>query len=170
MFLYWGRRGPGTQLAYELQREALLSENVRPTLSISRQNEYFETFRAFGDSVLAIDTFSRGFGAATGLWRVPFLASTLAERIKADRIDAVVSLTPHLWTPFVMPALRRAGAVYVKIVHNAAAHPGDATGIVSDLTLFETRHADLVVTLSNTVKELISDRAGSARTRSRRTN
>ncbi len=153
MFLYWGRRGAGPRLAYELHREALLNGDIRPILSVSRQSANFAAYRSFGDSVFPVDTFVRGIGAASGLWRVPLLRAALAKRIGADRIGAVVSLMPHVWNPFVISAVRRAGAHYTAVMHNASAHPGDETGLVNGLTLLEARRADLVVTLSSTVRE-----------------
>lgn len=153
MFLYWGRRGAGPRLTHDLYREALLDGEIRPTLSVSRQSENFADYRNFADRVFAVDTFSHGVGAVSGLWRVPFLSAALARRIKADRIDAVVCPMPHLWNPLVIPAIRRTGARYVTVIHDASAHPGDETGMASYLTQLEARRADLVVTLSNTVRE-----------------
>jgi glycosyltransferase involved in cell wall biosynthesis len=153
MFLYWGRRGSLTKLAHDLHSEALRDGTVRPTLSISRQSENFEASRPFGDTVFAVDTFSHGIGAATGLWRVPALGWALARRLRQDGTQAVVTLMPHVWTPFMIPHVRRAGARYATIIHDASAHPGDRTGIVNDMIMGEARRADVVVTLSETVQE-----------------
>jgi glycosyltransferase involved in cell wall biosynthesis len=65
----------------------------------------------------------------------------------------VVSLMPHPWHPFVLPWVRRTGVRYVSVIHDASAHPGDETGILSGFMLAEARRADLVVTLSDIVRE-----------------
>jgi glycosyltransferase involved in cell wall biosynthesis len=158
MFLYWGRRGSLTKLAHDLHSQALSDKAVRPTLSISRQSENFDASRRFGDSVFAIDTFSWGIGAAKGIWRIPALGRALARRLRQDGTQAVVTLMPHIWTPFLIPYVRRAGVRYATIIHDASAHPGDRTGIVNDLIIGEARRADVVITLSETVRErLIAD-------------
>ena len=51
------------------------------------------------------------------------------------------------------PAIRRLGILYVSVVHDAIAHPGDPTAIFTPWLLRDVRHADLIVTLSRAVAE-----------------
>ena len=51
----------------------------------------------------------------------------------------------HVWTPLLANSIRRAGAQYVVIVHDAADHPGDATAMVNFWLLRDALKADGVV-------------------------
>lgn len=162
MFLSWGRRGGATTLARAVGREALSLSGIQPTISVSRQNEEFDSFAPFGDALFPVDTFRSVRGALTGLGRIPGLRRQLSDRIDRDHIEAVVTIMPHVWTPFMIGAIRGAGARYVTIIHDAKAHPGDPTAIVNRLLLSEARNADRVVTLSESVRDGLV-RAGVAR-------
>lgn len=163
MFLSWGRRGAITALTRAVGRAALDLPGVEATISVSRQNEEFSSFEEFGDALFPIDAFRSGRGAAKGLWRVPQLRRELGDRLRRDRIEAVVTLMPHVWTPFMVGAVRAADARYVTVVHDAKAHPGDPTALVNRLLLSEAKRADLVVTLSEAVRQkLVRDGVVSA--------
>ena len=151
MFLYWGRRGL-TQFSREVARAALADPGLAATISLSRQNESFAAFAEFGNALFPVDTFSASRGALTQAWRIPSLRRRLVDRIARDRTEAVIELLPHVWSPFVAPAIRVAGARYVTIVHDADAHPGDyRTGRAKRSLDRSHASADLVLTLSEVV-------------------
>jgi glycosyltransferase involved in cell wall biosynthesis len=152
-FLSWGKRGAINALTRAIGHQALRMPDVRATISVSRQNEDFESYREFGDALFPVDTFSSNIGALKGLWRVPQLRKALRERMVSDGTDAVVTLMPHVWTPFMVGAVHNAGARYATIVHDGVPHPGDPTALVHRLLLSEARQADAVVTLSEAVRE-----------------
>lgn len=60
---------------------------------------------------------------------------------------------PHIWTPLLAPAIKRIGISYVSVAHDAVAHPGDPTGILTPWLLQDARHADRVITLSHAVTD-----------------
>jgi glycosyltransferase involved in cell wall biosynthesis len=151
MFLYWGRRGALAQFTLEVGRAAVADDGISPTICISRQNENFERYRDFGPSLFPIDTFQTGSGALLQSWRIPLLRRQLYERIMKDRIQAVIELMPHAWSPLVMQVVRAAGAQYCTIIHDANAHQGDHTGWVKKFTDRSLSSADLVLTLSEAV-------------------
>ncbi len=153
MFSYWGRRGALTQFTIEVARAALASPGVSPTISVSRQNEAFASFEACGPALFPIDTFSTFPGAALAAWRVPLLRRALKARLAADRVETVIELMPHVWSPLVMPAVRQAGRRYVTIIHDAAAHPGDRTGLFNPWLLRACQQADRIITLSQAVTD-----------------
>jgi glycosyltransferase involved in cell wall biosynthesis len=155
MFTYWGRRGAMTQFAMELSQAAMREPSVSPTLSVSRQNENYAGFAASGASLFPVDTFETGAGALLHAWRIPLLRRRLLHRIRQERIEAVVELMPHLWSPAVMPVVRAAGARYCTIAHDAQAHPGDRTGWAQPLLDHAVRSADIVFTLSSAVTQRI---------------
>ena len=151
MFLYWGRRGL-TQFALEAGRAAVAAPHIAATLSVSRQNEDFAAFAEFGDALVPIDTFINNLGAFAQSWRIPLLRRKLAERLRRDRVEAVIELMPHVWSWSVGPAIRAAGARHVLVVHDADAHPGDhRTLSVKYLLDRVILDADLVITLSEAV-------------------
>ncbi len=151
MFLYWGRRGAIAKFARDVQAAALEDETVAPTLSISNQNESFSSYREFGDSLFAVDTFTRSAGALKGLWRIGQLRRALRKRFAQDGTQAVIALMPHVWTPFLVDAGRDMGVRYATVVHDATPHPGDSTALALRLLLMEAKRADQVITLSRHV-------------------
>jgi glycosyltransferase involved in cell wall biosynthesis len=163
MFLYWGRRGAMVRFTHQLGQAAIAIPSVIPTISISRQNEAFAAYGDLGSALYPVETFSNNIGALTKAWRLPALRAQLGEYISAQRITAVVNLMPHVWTPFVIPTIRRAGARYVTIAHDASAHPGDGTSLVKPMFDRDLRNADTVITLSQSVADqLLADGTVSA--------
>ncbi|MEI9902231.1 MAG: glycosyltransferase family 4 protein [Hyphomicrobium sp.] len=151
MFSYWGRRGALSQLALEVGRTAVAQQDIAATMSVSRQNEIFPAFCELGPALFPVDTFARNTGIITDAWRIPPLRRHLVEKIRSDGIKTVIELMPHVWSPFIMPAVRTAGARYVTIIHDADAHPGDGTSWAKLITDRSMRSADVVVTLSQSV-------------------
>jgi glycosyltransferase involved in cell wall biosynthesis len=151
LFLSWGRRGAMTQFALDLIGTARAMPGLAATLSISRQNQAFAAFQPFAASLLPIDTFATHAGALGQAWRIPGLRHRLARHVAEQRIAAVIELMPHVWSPFVLPALRGAGAALATVIHDADAHPGDRTSLVKGLLDRAMRHADVVLTLSDAV-------------------
>ena len=156
LFAYWGRRGGGARMALDLARAAVRHPGYSPTISISTDNELFDEFRRLGDAVFPVETFASGTGALLHAWRLPALRRRVVERLRRDRIQAVVTLMPHVWSPLVAPAITHEGIAYVTIVHDGAAHPGDRTGLVHGWLLRDCAQADLVVTLSHAVARHLS--------------
>lgn len=151
MFIYWGRRGL-TSWAYEIAAQALSDPRFAAAVSVSRQNEAFNDFAALDPRLLAVDTFSASYGALTQAWRIAELRKRIVERIRRDRVEAVIEIIPHVWSPFIMPSVRQAGARYITIQHDSAPHAGDYRSRIAR-RVFETasRQADLVLTLSQVV-------------------
>jgi len=153
MFLYWGRRGAMPLFTLQLGRAALTIPGLEPTICVSRQNALFPDYAALGPALLPIDTFTKNTGAFTQAWRLPALRASLAHHVKTHRIDAVVDLMTHVWSPFAASAVQQAGARYLAIVHDADAHPGDPTTWVKALTDHGLRKADGIITLSHAVAD-----------------
>lgn len=158
MFAYLGRRGALVQFTLELARTARLDEHLAPTICISRQNENYSAFGEFGESVLGVNTFASTMGAVFQAWRIPLLRRQLVKRLHDDRIEAVIDLMPHVWSPLVFPAVRRAGVRYCPIIHDADGHPGDVTRLARSFADRVIRRADFVFTLSNVVAKRLSSR------------
>jgi glycosyltransferase involved in cell wall biosynthesis len=159
MFTYWGRRGALSQFTWEVGRAALADPTLTATISVSSANEMADRFRSFGDALFPVETFATDAGALA-LWRIPALRRQLRERIARDRVEAVIELLPHVWSPFVMTAIKGTGARYATIVHDADAHPGDRTGKAKALLDGALRHADTVVTLGGAVAARLRAQTG----------
>lgn len=152
MFLYWGRRG-FARFVLELSRAALRSSAVTPCISVSRQNEAFAAFERLGPSILAVDTFGTSLGPLTQAWRIPILQRRVLKRLEEDRIQAVVDVMPHVWSPFIAASIRRAGVRYVCVLHDYDPHPGDWAAPAMILRHAAVSRADHVLTLSNFVAD-----------------
>jgi glycosyltransferase involved in cell wall biosynthesis len=149
MFLYWGRRG-FSRFAFDVGRAAVADPDVTATVSVARQNENFDCFRQAGFRLFPVDTFHTNLGALTQLWRISQLRQRLVDCLQHDSIEAVIDLMPHIWSPAMTLAIRRAGIPYLCVIHDAAPHPGDQTGRAKILIDCALRNASHVLTLSKT--------------------
>lgn len=156
MFLYLGRRGPMSRLTLEILRAAHDLQSVDVRIGLSRQNESFAGHYALEPRVFVTDTFSASIGAITHAWRLPQMRRRLRDYLAVHGVHAVVDMMPHVWSPFLVSAIKDAGARYLPIVHDVDPHPGDVTGLVTGWTRSVLGHADQIITLSATV----SDRLG----------
>jgi glycosyltransferase involved in cell wall biosynthesis len=150
MFLYWGRRGL-SEFTLLLAEAARQRPDRHAVFCVSRQNERFADFAHFGPQIEAIDTFRHNTGALFAAWRVRRLRQSIRARIARDRIDTVVSLMPHVWSPLVSPAIRAMGVRFVSLIHDAMPHPGDVASHVAAWTGQDLYSSDLVITLSEHV-------------------
>lgn len=153
MFIFWGRRGAMVPFSIGVQQAAMTLPQVEPFISVSRQNEAFDDYHQFGDRLVPVNTYSRGFAALTGIWRAPTLSRYLIKEIKRHDIEAVINLMPHVWTPYLAWRLGKAGIHYTTVIHDADAHPGDKTAIMNSYLLREAHHAEKVITLSASVRD-----------------
>jgi glycosyltransferase involved in cell wall biosynthesis len=150
MFMYWGRRG-SSRFARELMAATADTPWADASLSLSRHNEELASFVHLGARLSLVDTFAASHGAITDAWRIPLLRRELAARLAQERTDVVVDLMPHVWSPFVIPAIQGAGTRYVCVLHDAVGHPGDVSGLLTRLLRRAGRRADHVLGLSQAV-------------------
>ncbi|EHM02000.1 glycosyltransferase, group 1 family protein [Acetobacteraceae bacterium AT-5844] len=99
--------------------------DVSLALSVSREGDLSGEFQALGAPCDSVSTYNNALGFALGFARVRGLARRLRRQAQSFGADVVVSAMPHLWTPLVAPALKRAGIPYVPVLHDALPHPGD---------------------------------------------
>jgi len=139
------------RLAYNVLSAARDMPELDISICVSRQSESFNSYSEFWRQVVALDTFKTNAGALLNAWRIPLLRRQLAAEVSRREIATVIELMPHVWSSFLMPALRGAGARYFVVAHDADAHPGDATALVKGLVDRTLRDADGVITLSDAV-------------------
>jgi glycosyltransferase involved in cell wall biosynthesis len=151
LFVYWGRRGALPRFALELADAAAADPTIRATVSVSRQNMNFEEFKRFGSLLLPVETFASNAGAILKAWHLPFLVREVKRHIQANRIEFIIDLMPHVWSPFLAWTAKTTGATYVPIIHEAEAHPGDHTAWTKNWIDRSIGLADLVITLSGAV-------------------
>lgn len=150
-FSYWGRRGLSA-FALDLARAALRHPRLAPAFCIARQNERFHDFVRLDGKLEAIDAFSSiGRLPATAL-RLPRIRRQLLRHVDEHRPDLWIELMPHVFSPFLMPALVARGVRYATMVHDAAPHPGDARSAAAFWWIGKAmRQADAIITLSGHV-------------------
>jgi glycosyltransferase involved in cell wall biosynthesis len=154
LLVYWGRRGALSQFVLELARVA----GDRAVFSLSRQNESFGQIRSLGNPLIPVDTFDSYAGGILRLPRIIRMRQQIVKAIAHHRVDKVVVLMSHIWTPFLAAPVRRANVRYAVIVHDAVPHPGDITALANRWLLQDALWADEVMTLSARVAEQLEDR------------
>lgn len=149
--MYWGRRGALTRFSLDFAREVLALANSNVTISVSRESAAYEDFKVFGSALFPVSTFRTDIGAVARVWSLPALCRALRQRLAADETRAVIDLMPHIWSPVIAPVVKKAGAFYIPIIHDADPHPGDWTSLTKRWVDRSMDYADLVVTLSGAV-------------------
>ncbi|GGF38207.1 hypothetical protein GCM10011611_50710 [Aliidongia dinghuensis] len=147
----WQRRGGGPKYTLELARALAERGRVEPALSVSRQAEILESYRALGLPTQEIDTYRSGLGFLAATMRLTSVRAAFRDYLKRQRIDTVIATMSHLWNPIMVGLIRPAGARLVTVVHDAASHPGDGHPLRQRMIARELRASDRVVTLSDHV-------------------
>lgn len=127
MLWHWGRHGGGPRYTFELARALKELPDVEPHLSISRQCEIADGFRALGLPTFWVDTYTDMPSCLFRSACLPQLAWRMRRYVRAQQIDVVNSTMTHLWTRLIAPVLRQSGAGLLCTVHDATLHPGEAT-------------------------------------------
>lgn len=151
LFLHLGSSGNLGQFTVQLARAAIAGNGVDARLALARTSRSAARFEELGIPLVRLDTFEGPFPGPFSNFlaaRKKFLA-----HLDRDRPDAVVTVMPHIWTPLLAPAIKRIGISYVSVAHDAVAHPGDPTAILTPWLLQDARHADRVITLSHAVTD-----------------
>jgi len=164
MLWHWGRHGGGPSYTYHLARALKALPDVETHLSISRQCEIADEFRALDLPIMWVDTYR---GLPTCLLQsclLPAVAWRLRRYIHDHRIDAVNSTMTHLWTRLVTPALGRHPSRLVCTVHDATLHPGEG-GRVKDWFYAPVPGVDAYIALTRFVADRLVDVYGIARQR-----
>lgn len=127
-------------------------------VSLSRANESAGRIAGMGLPVFWIDGFTSGSGGLLRTLLLPRVIGGLRTFIRQHHIDGLVTMMPHIWTPFIGRAVRAAGSRYGVIIHDAESHPGDATGLLARWLIEDARRANRVFCLSRHVADLLSAR------------
>jgi glycosyltransferase involved in cell wall biosynthesis len=125
--------------------------DIRLSLVISAQSDLYAETIALGLPTLAIDTYTDLPGFLQGFLRLPAIAGRLSRFLREQGTDIALCTMVHLWNPLLAGALKRAGAAYALVVHDAAPHPGDNHLWRGLLLKNDFRQADLLVSLTEAV-------------------
>lgn len=147
----WQRRGGGPKYTAELARALAARGRIETLLSVSRQAEIIEDYRALGLPMQEIDTYRGGREFITATLRLPAVRAAFRDYLKRQRIEVVVATMSHLWNPIMVDLVARSGAKLVTVVHDAASHPGDDYPLRQRMIARELGASDRVVTLSDHV-------------------
>jgi glycosyltransferase involved in cell wall biosynthesis len=157
MFSYWGTRGALPKLTLDLAHVyRCASREIHCTFSLSPFNELFGEYGFLVDDLLAVPMFKNKWRAFVDLPAIVHAQSRVKERLRRDNIQAFVSLMPHIWSPLLAAAIRRAGARHTVVVHDADPHPGDISALVNSWLIHEAHLADHVITLSKFVAQRLT--------------
>ena len=157
---HWGRRGGGPRFTYELVRELCEREDIELHLSVSRQSEIFETFRALNVREFFVDTYSGIPSAVMQSLYLPRLRRTFRAYLVNNDIDIVICTMTHVWNSLVVDVIEKAGAIFVLFVHDANLHPGEYHRLRDWLRLRELRAADHLITFTKSVRDTLARQLG----------
>lgn len=157
----WGRRGGGPRYGAELAESLRGLPDATAVLSLSRQAELLRGPTLPGDAPpvceLPVATYD---GLASFLLRcalAPFQVGTLADRLRALRLDVAICAMPGPLDLLMAAALRRVGVPFFVVVHDADLHPGDGLPLQMILQRSLMRRADGLIALSVHVRERLRE-------------
>lgn len=128
---HWGRRGAGPRYTLELARALMRQPDVEVYLSVSRDCELIEEFRALNVPALEIKTYNNLITALMRTLNIMSVRQKLSDFITSNRIDVINSTMSHSWSRLVLSTLQKTGVVLLNTVHDAVLHPGEDGGIKS---------------------------------------
>lgn len=164
MFLYLGSSGALGQFTRQLLGTVGSLERFEAALAVAGSGRATPSLHGLTDALMEVPgcNSSSPLSVFANFRRA---RRAFLQRVAQVRPSAVVTLMPHIWTPLLATAVRKIGVRYVSIAHDAVAHPGDPTAVLTPWLLRETGSADLVVTLSRCVADrLVRDgRVGAGR-------
>jgi glycosyltransferase involved in cell wall biosynthesis len=155
---YWGRRGGGAHYCLEVARELSRRGEFNVHLSISRNCDLYAELKALHLPGLDVDTYCDVGSALMALSRVPQIRRSFENYLEEHDIDLVLCTMQHLWNPFMLPAIRRAGSRYVVTIHDATLHPGERFFPYQWWLDWEIQQADGYVVLSDHVGSVLRAR------------
>ena len=165
MLLYWGRRGGGAQCFEILLKTLKSNPNVDLHCSYSQGAENKAEIERLQIPSLPIETYANLLTAFWRTLRIVGMRRRLARYLRHNRIDAVVSVMPHLWSWLVADIFTKNGVAYFPIIHDASPHPGDITFLWRTRMETDLSRATGVFTFSNYVGDLIASDYGMPRHR-----
>jgi glycosyltransferase involved in cell wall biosynthesis len=162
MLWHLGRRGGGPRYTLELARSLLGRDDVRLSLVLSAQSDLHAETMALGIPTLSIETYKDVTGFARGILRLPSIAKAIGDFARAHQAEIALCTMVHLWNPALVGAIRRAGAANGLVVHDAAPHPGDNHLWRGLMLKNDFRQADLLVSLTDSVRAQLVGEQGVA--------
>jgi glycosyltransferase involved in cell wall biosynthesis len=136
----------------ELAKSFLDLPDVRLELSLSRESELIEEFRGLGVPVHETHTYTGKWSAAMSLLRTPWVRRDFQRLLVQRRFDVVACTMSHLWNPLMISAVRKAGARFLLVLHDAVPHPGENYLVRKSLLAREIAAADGIVVLAEHVR------------------
>ena len=153
---HWGRRGAGPRYTLELARALVRQQDADVYLSVSKDSELIDEFRALNIPTLEIKTYTGLLSAFFMTLNVLSTRRKFSSFLRQNQINVVNSTMNHLWSRFVTPAVQRSGAVILNTVHDAVLHPGEDGGIKS--WFYQPfNNADGYIALTNYVGQQLSN-------------
>lgn len=153
---HWGRRGAGPRYTLELARALIRRGDIEVHLSISKDSELIDEFRALNIPMLEVKTYNSLVSAFFMTLNVLATRRRFFHYLRDNRIQVVDSTMGHLWSRFTVPAVLKSGAMLLNTVHDAVLHPGEQGGLKSWFYQpFKAAHA--YIALSNYVGQQLSD-------------
>jgi glycosyltransferase involved in cell wall biosynthesis len=149
---YWGRRGGGARMLYQMIEALSDRHDVVLDASISSRNELRDEITRLFPAADVVPLYNTIPDFIMDTMRIPRLANTLINRAVSFEADAIVSVMSHVWAPIIAPLIRHAGIPYFPIIHDASPHPGDNGFLWKIRSLMELKASTSAFALSDVVK------------------
>lgn len=153
---YWGRRGGPVRLADDLIRHLAKRDDVRLTVSLSRQSEGFADGCGVNAQGFHVDTFRSAAGLPAALLRLPRQIREFAHFVRENEVEVVFALMRHPFSPMVFHALRHQEQRVLLAVHDALPHPGDSFPFWHQHFRLELKATDGIVVMSEAVADTMA--------------
>lgn len=151
MLWYWGRRGGGCRYALELARALQARGDIELHMSLSAHNNMLDDFFELGAPVHIVRTYTSWFSFLMSTLKIWFVRRGLMKYLEQHGIACVLSPMPHLWSPFIIPAIKKRGYFFISTIHDPEPHLGDRISYPKMMIKNEIRAADHVICLSEFV-------------------
>jgi glycosyltransferase involved in cell wall biosynthesis len=153
----WGRRGGGPRVAVEIAESLATVAGTTSLLSLSAQSELLHG-RNPPDCALPFPTYFSLVGFLLRLLTIPFSRPGLIRRLRALAPDVAFCAMPAALDLLMASALRQLGVPFFVLIHDADAHPGDATPMQMALQRHLAARATGLATLSRHVADTLTAR------------
>ena len=151
--VYWGRLGAGAALTAQIAEALAADPRFALYVSRSEQSELAIPAVVPPERHLPIETFAGPLSLFVNSLRLNRTIGRLIVQLTALKVQAIVTVMPHVWGLALQRAAKRAGIRTILIAHDADPHPGERRPLFDELVRREIRGSDRIVTLSDAVAD-----------------
>lgn len=155
LVIHWGSSGGGPRFSIEQARVLGAIDFVDVLVSYNENSDIGPEWDELQMLSFPVTTYKSKIQVVTGVFRLIRQAVKLRHFIKKNKVDIVYSTMFNIWQSIAIGLYVPKGVIYVQSVHDAVEHEGDEHWVHRLCRSVEDRRSDLVVTYSQSVKEMV---------------